>query len=44
MNGKTIKSAKQFLRIVEDLPKDKWVRVLIQRGDNPQFLAIKIEK
>jgi serine protease Do len=42
VNGHTIKTAKQFLDIVKKLPDDKWVRVLIQRGDSPQFLALKI--
>lgn len=44
INGQIIKSAKQFLNIVKQLPEDKWVRVLIQRGDSPRFLALKISE
>jgi len=44
LNGQKIKNTKQFLRIVEALPEDKWVRVLIQRGGSPQFLPLKIEE
>lgn len=42
LNGQDIKNTKQFLNIVKSLPKDKWVRVLIQRGNSPQFLPLKI--
>lgn len=44
LNGEKIKNAKQFLRIVNNLPEDKWVRVLIQRGGSPQFLPLKISE
>lgn len=42
INGQKITSTQQFLNIIEDLPDDKWVRVLLQRGDTPQFLALKL--
>lgn len=44
INGHKITSTKQFLKIVEDLPENKWLRVLIQRGDSPQFLPLKISE
>lgn len=44
LNGQKIKSTKQFLRIVKELPANKWVRVLIQRGGSPQFLPLKIDE
>lgn len=42
LNGQNITGTKQFLRIVKALPENKWVRVLIQRGNSPQFLPLKI--
>ena len=42
LNGRGIKNTTQFLKIVKKLPSDKWVRVLIQRGDSPRFLPLKI--
>ena len=44
LNGQKIKSIKQFLKIVKQLPENKWVRVLIQRGGSPQFLPLKIDE
>ena len=44
LNGKDINNPEEFLNIVKSLPKDKWVRVLIQRGNSPQFLPLKIEE
>ena len=44
LNGQNIKNTKHFLKIVKNLPKNKWVRVLIQRGDSPRFLPLKIGK
>lgn len=44
LNGKKIKNTKQFLNIVKQLPKNKWVRILIQRGNSPQFLPLKIDE
>jgi len=42
LNGQNIKNSKHFLKIVKSLPEDKWIRVLIQRGDSPRFLPLKI--
>ena len=44
LNGQKIEGTKQFLKIVKELPENKWVRVLIQRGGSPQFLPLKIEE
>jgi len=44
LNGEAIKTAKQFLKIVKKLPDDKWVRVLIQRGDSPRYITLKIDE
>jgi len=44
LNGQKITGIKQFLKIVKQLPDDKWVRVLIQRGGSPQFLPLKIDE
>lgn len=44
LNGQKIKSTKQFLRVVKELPANKWVRVLIQRSGSPQFLPLKIDE
>ena len=43
INDKNIKNTKQFLKIVKNLPGNKWIRVLIQRGDSPRFLPLKID-
>jgi len=42
LNGKTVKNVKQFLKIVKNIPEDKWIRVLIQRGDSPRYIPLKI--
>lgn len=42
LNGQNIKNTKHFLKIVKNLPENKWIRVLIQRGDSPRFLPLKI--
>jgi serine protease Do len=39
-----VKDAKQFLDTAKDLPTDKAVPVLVQRGDGAIFLAIKIKE
>lgn len=39
-----VKNAKQFLDTAKDLPTDKAVPVLVQRGDGAIFLAIKIKE
>jgi serine protease Do len=42
LNGQNIKNTKQFLKVVKQLPENKWIRVLIQRGGSPRFLPLKI--
>ena len=42
INNEPVKSAKQFGKLVEALPAGKSVAVLVQRGGNPTFLAIKV--
>ena len=44
LNGQKLKNTKQFLKIVKQLPEDKWVRVLIQRGGSPSFIPLKIDE
>ena len=44
LNGQDIKNTKQFLQVVKQLPENKWVRALIQRGGSPQFLPLKISE
>lgn len=43
INNQKIKNAKQFLDIAKELPENKAVPVLVQRGEGAIFLAIKIE-
>lgn len=42
LNGRDIKNINQFLKVVKSLPENKWIRVLIQRGESPRFLPLKI--
>lgn len=44
IDNQKIKNAKQFLDIAKELPVNKAIPVLVQRGDGAIFLAIKIEK
>ncbi len=44
LNNQEVESPEQFTELVKALPKDTWVPLLVQRGDNPMFLAIKVEK
>lgn len=44
INNQKIKDAKQFLELSEQLPTDKAIPVLVQRGGGALFLALKIEK
>ncbi len=44
LNNEQIKSAKQFLDLIRDLPFDKAIPVLVQRQQGAIFLALKIEK
>ena len=42
INHKDVKTARQFEKLVEDLPRKKLLPLLIQRGNSPVFLTIKI--
>lgn len=42
INNQDVTSAEQFAKLVKDLPEGKSVPVLIQRGDSPVFLPLKI--
>ena len=44
INNQKIKDAKQFLDIAKELPADKAIPVLVQRGQGAIFLAIRLEK
>lgn len=44
INGIDIKTISQFTKVVEELDEDKWIRVLIQRGDSPRFIPLKISE
>lgn len=44
LNNQEITSPEQFASLAKELPKDTWVPLLVQRGENPMFLAIKVEK
>jgi serine protease Do len=43
INNNKIKNAKHFLELSEQLPTDKAIPVLVQRGEGALFLALKIE-
>ena len=44
INGKDIRDATHFLKLVSKLPEDKRVSILIQRGNSPRFLTLKIKE
>ncbi|VFM99291.1 MAG: serine protease Do [Candidatus Kentron sp. G] len=44
INNKEIENTRQLKKLVEDLPSDKAIPVLVQRRGNPLFLALKIPK
>ena len=44
IDNQKIKNAKQFLDIAKELPINKAIPVLVQRGEGAIFLAIKIEQ
>ncbi len=44
INNQKIENAKQFLDLAKDLPANKAIPVLIQRGEGAVFLALKIDK
>lgn len=44
LNNEEVTSPEQFATLVKKIPQDAWVPLLVQRGENPMFLAIKVEK
>lgn len=44
LNSVKVKSAEQFLDIAQDLPDNKAIPLLIQRGEGALFLALKLNK
>jgi serine protease Do len=42
INNVDVKSVSHFQKLVKDLPKDKSVPMLVQRGSGPMFLALKM--
>ncbi|HLR17745.1 MAG TPA: DegQ family serine endoprotease [Alcanivoracaceae bacterium] len=44
VNNQPVNSAEDLERVAKDLPKETWVPLLVQRGEYPMFLAIKVEK
>ncbi|MBE0439260.1 MAG: DegQ family serine endoprotease [Gammaproteobacteria bacterium] len=44
INNQKIKDAKHFLELSQQLPIDKAIPVLVQRGEGALFLALKIDK
>jgi len=43
LNNKNVEDAEHFKRLAEELPAGKAVSILVQRGGNPIFLALKTE-
>lgn len=44
LNNQEVESPEQFAELAKKLPQETWVPLLVQRGENPMFLAIKVEK
>ncbi|MDY6979148.1 MAG: DegQ family serine endoprotease [Pseudomonadota bacterium] len=44
INHKNVTSAKQFAKLVADLPRGKLLPMLVQRGKAPLFMTIRLEK
>ncbi|WP_156492355.1 PDZ domain-containing protein, partial [Oleiphilus sp. HI0080] len=44
INNESFESLEDFEDIVDDLPEDKAIPVLVIRGGNPSFLVLKIEE
>jgi serine protease Do len=42
LNNQQVGSAAQFAELVESLPKDRSVAVLVQREDGRQFMAMRV--
>ncbi len=44
INNVDVKNVSHFQQLVKDLPKDKVVPMLVQRGSGPMFLALKMSE
>ena len=44
LDGKPVRSVRQFRKLVDRLPAGKSVPVLVQRGNSPMFLALRLPK
>lgn len=44
VNNQTVDAAAGFKRLVERLPAGKVARLLVQRGQNPLWLALRVPK
>jgi len=44
IDNQKITDAKQFLKLAKELPEDKAIPVLVQRGNGALFLALRIDK
>ena len=44
VNSETVQDAADFKRLVERLPAGKVARLLVQRGENPLWLALRVPK
>ena len=44
IDRKDVRNVREFVKIVKDLPKGKPVPILVQRGENPLFLALTLPK
>ena len=44
INNQKVSNAKQFLDLAKDLPENKAIPVLVQRGQGAIFLALRIEQ
>ena len=42
LNHQAVKSPKQFARLMKSLPRGKSVPILVQRGDSPVYLPLKV--
>jgi serine protease Do len=44
INGEKVETLEDLKKITEDLPADKFVSILVQRRQGPQFLAFKLSE
>ncbi|MEY1661426.1 DegQ family serine endoprotease [Isoalcanivorax beigongshangi] len=44
LNNVQIDSAQQLASVAKELPKDTFISALVQRGDQPRFLALRLEE